>query len=189
MDETTQRKGCAGRQAQVEAYVDGDVDAAATAALAAHLAGCPACAQATGLARQVREGLQALPLLPCPESVMAGLAAQLRSARRERWRGWWAGWRRPLWQPLGAALVVATFVVFGVRLARQEPTPETGQPGAAAVAGARDVALAERQVKWALAYVSQVGERTGLTVRSAVDSAVVAPLRGGIHRPGAGGSL
>jgi len=140
----------------IDPYLDGELDGEEAAGLETHLERCPACARELRLARQVRDGLRGLPLLTCPEGVIERVEEQIRAARWNRLREWIAAWRIPLWRPVGVlavALLIAAAAVFQQR--ERGPSPE-------------EVALAERQVKWTLAYLGQVGQRTGATVRDEV---------------------
>ena len=56
------RLDCRGAEPRVEAYVDGDLSAASSAAFKAHVEGCAACAAELGLARRIRGELRALPV-------------------------------------------------------------------------------------------------------------------------------
>ena len=143
---------------RIEPYLDGELDGGEVSGLEAHLEQCAACAGELRLAGQVRDGLRELPLLACPEGVVDRVQERIREARWNRLREWIAGWWSPAWRPIGAvavgvALLIGATTVYQQR--EQGPSPE-------------EVALAERQVKWTLAYLGQVGQRTGMTVRDQV---------------------
>jgi anti-sigma factor RsiW len=172
MSAVESERNCAWTQARLEAYLDGETLAEEVRELETHLEGCAACARQWALARQVQHSLRELPRLACPEHVVQAATARLRRRQIAAWRSrlfrWLTGWRLPVWQP-AAAVVLVLLVALAVdqRDRAQEPT-------------AAEVALAERQARFALAYVGQVGRSTGRTVREQVIRTwVVEPLTRG----------
>jgi anti-sigma factor RsiW len=163
---------CTWTLARLEAYLDGEALAAEVAELDAHLEGCSACARQLALARQVRQSLRELPRLACPERVVAAATARLRQRQAASWRSrlsrWLTGWRLPVWQP-AAAVVLVLLVALAVDQRGREPEPT-----------AAEVARGEREARFALAYVGQVGRNTGRTVRDQVIRTwVIEPLESG----------
>ncbi|MFA6110083.1 MAG: zf-HC2 domain-containing protein [Candidatus Latescibacterota bacterium] len=172
---------CAWTLARLEAYLDGETLAEELGELETHLAGCAACARQLTLTRQVRQSLRELPRLTCPERVVAAATARLRQRQVASWRSklsrWLTGWRLPVWQP-AAAVGLVLLVALAVDQRDREPEPT-----------AAEVARAEREARFALAYVGQVGRNTGRAVRDQVIRTwVVEPLtrgaREGLHPRG-----
>lgn len=79
-------------------------------AVAAHLAGCPACQREFALLRQMRASLQAAEAPPAPAGFAAGVMARIAAADREPAHGWrvlLTGWKRV------AAATAALLLVAG----------------------------------------------------------------------------
>jgi len=64
-------------------YQDGALDAAAAAALAAHLRGCGECADCAGSLLAVREALRGLPPDPAPPELLPGILAAVEGEDRD----------------------------------------------------------------------------------------------------------
>ncbi|MEW6752580.1 MAG: zf-HC2 domain-containing protein [Candidatus Latescibacterota bacterium] len=161
---------CAWAQERLEPYLDGELPAAEASALQTHLHSCSACATELQRAERVLAGLRALPVCACPPHVAAAAWARLQALgshqRRQRARDWLDGWLVPHWRVAGAATVGLVLVLAA------------GYQHTRAAARAREVARAQAQVEWTLAYVGELGRRTGLTVREqVVRPHVVAPVQ------------
>jgi anti-sigma factor RsiW len=110
----------------VQAELDGELDAAAAAALAAHRAECPVCRAAAAELAQARGLLAASPrdelYYAMPDDVRARLAARLSGAAsparpRLQARGGWGWWSRRWWPApagfgLGAACAAAVALLM-----------------------------------------------------------------------------
>lgn len=163
---------CAWTLARLEACLDDEALVEERGELEAHLADCAACARQLALARKVRQSLRELPRLACPERVATAAGVRLRRRQTAAWRprlsSWLTGWRLPVWQP-AAAVALVLLVALAVDRRDREPEPTVAE-----------VARAERQARFALAYVGQVGRSTGRTVRDQVIRTwVVEPLTRG----------
>jgi anti-sigma factor RsiW len=156
----------------LEPYVDGDLPAEEAFRLQEHLAGCPACAAELVLAEKVQRELRALPLPDCPPGVLekvrqAGKGEVVRfprEPRRERTLG-----RRIA--AVAAALILSVgggalfFHVEQVQRERQQ------------------IAQAELEARYALAYIGKLSRRTGLDIRDQIlQKHVVAPTTRGLTR-------
>jgi anti-sigma factor (TIGR02949 family) len=164
----------------IEPYLDGDLPVSEADHLASHLEICPACTRELRLARQVQQGLRAMPQLTCPAAVSSEVQQRIDEPRRLRL--WTSGPALPLrgWRPAGALAVAAMLLIAALTVFDSAETDPS----------AREVALAERQVRWTLAYLGQVGQRTGITVRDGViRDRVVAPLEKNIRTLMEGQSL
>jgi anti-sigma factor RsiW len=91
-------RSCAHVSADLSAYLEGDLDAAAAAAVRAHLDGCAACRSELELTRLSVGALRRLPDLPPPAAILTGVRARLQP------------------QPLQRRLLGARFRQFGVPL-------------------------------------------------------------------------
>ncbi len=159
--------------ARLEAYLDGDLPPAEHDAFerAAFAPDAEAAWDAElFLARQIRDGLRALPQPACPprltDAVLARARHQARADRSQRLRAWiarhWAAW----WQPALAMTVLLALVLSATLVERAEP------------ALSPEVARARAEVEWTLAYLSEVGRQTGRTVRhDVIEMRVVSPVQ------------
>ena len=147
----------------LEAFLDGDLEAAEAARIKKHLEGCPACAAELALAERIQRELRSLPQLDCPPEVLervqrasgkvlpfAAPAGSAPSSRRSSLRPRLAA---------AAALVALTLGGGLVFLQFQE---QSQQPSAA------EVARAEREARFALAYFGKVSRRASLDLRDQV---------------------
>jgi len=146
---------CRAAQKKLSAYLDGELPAEVSAAIAEHMSACPRCAE--GLARQqaLSKALDALPVVAAPE----GFA---RSVRREaeRRRVFPLPWApAPVVARAAAMLAVAAGVVMGglmsasaagVRQATAQAAQEDGATDlSASILGAvPEGSLAETYLEW-----------------------------------------
>ena len=160
-------------QERLEPYMDTELPDDERSALEAHLRICTSCSAELETARKVQETLRILPAQAAPEQITAKVYAHARADLRARRRTWLQSWTTD-WRPVLGMAVAAILLIFTtIGLQDQEPT-DTMTPA--------EIARAERQVKWTIVYLSQVGRRTGLTVRDEViGSRIVRPLRRSIQ--------
>jgi len=167
----------------VEAYLDGDLPLPDATRFEHGLAG-EDWAEAVDLARQIQAGLQAQPQLFCPPHVTQTVLREVRRRARASWiqrlqARAEARWRA-MWQPALAMAVLVTLVVSAALVGRTPPAPGYEQA---------EVAVALEDVKWTLAYLSEVGRQTGRSVRRDVlEPHVVEPMQRAVgivmdHRP------
>ena len=176
MNRSEREFDCSWVQERIEAHLDGELPDGEANGLETHLRECAGCAAELELAEQVRGGLRMMPLLKCPdpvvEEVYERVRGELRATRRRRLREWMDSWRAPLWRPVAAALVVV--LMIGGAVTYQDREPEVSPA---------ELARAELQVKWTLAYLSQMGRRTGGRVRDDVLwERVVEPIQKSVNR-------
>lgn len=126
----------------LEAFVDGELEAAVEDRVRTHVAGCRRCRESLGLAGRIRHELAEL-AVPCPDGVEEGLRRRL--AARER-----PSWRQAL-RLLPIAATIAALAVLGVvlllRSGEAKPDPA-------------EIAAAEEQIRLALSYVGEVSLRS-----------------------------
>ena len=125
--------------------------------------------------------LRQLPAQRCPDRVVERVMDRVdeesppaEGARRihrrpRRWQGIGGGWLRPALVGSLAAVVLALAIDTGRRSLRPTPPPEHYT--------ADEIADAEEALKWTVAYLSNLGARSGEAVRNEVfSSGVVRPL-------------
>lgn len=177
---------CARAQVLLEPHLDGELSPARREQFEAHLRSCAGCREELMAAQALRSGLRALPRWRCPEEVLhkvlarveaeagrsAGLAGSVAA-------GFVARLGAAIWRPaLAAASIAALALGIGI-LAR---APRTG-------ASAADLVRAEREARWALAYVAELTGRTamqdvvGEVVAGVIGKQVIAPVTDAVQRP------
>lgn len=169
--------------ARLEAFLDGTLPAADREACAAALRADPAWQAELALARRIRQGLHALPVEPCPPAVTAAVLAHARRHAAPPWPERLAAWidaqAAVLGRPVLAMAVLVLVVVAASLVGRPQPAPQT-----LAAASEAEVEQALAEVRWTLAYLSEVGRQTGRSVRRDVlEERVVAPVHEAIAAP------
>lgn len=150
---------------KIESYLNGELTAVEQAEIAAHLASCPECRADLAFAQRIADTLHSLPQERCPDRVIERVYERVvppRSTFRDRWRV-------PTWRPVligsCAALLLAVTALIGQK---EMTTPRYAEA---------DIRAAEREARWALAYIGLLGERTGKTVKSSViDERIILPV-------------
>jgi anti-sigma factor RsiW len=159
---------------RIEAYLDGDLAADEAAAFAYHLGDDEAWGEELFLAAEIQGVLREMPIPPCPSHVAPAVLAEARrrhrSGLRKQFQARLAGLWADTWRPAFAMAVLVVLVVSASLIGNT-----TRQPDAAA---SEEVQLALADVKLTLAYLSEVGRRTGTSVRQDVlESHVVLPVQ------------
>jgi anti-sigma factor (TIGR02949 family) len=149
-DETT----CAWMLDMIEPYLDGEVSGEDASRLESHLLTCPACAEELAFAKRTQHTLRHLPQQRCPDSVVNAVVDRI-------------GPERPAPQRRHAAVAALVFAVAVAVLVGDRPSPPSVTP--------EELALAEQQVKWTLAYIGEISRRTAFTVRDDVFESRIAP--------------
>ncbi len=149
--------------AHVEAYLDDDLPADERLLFEQGLADARWDAELF-MARQIREGLRALPEPVCPPRVTEAVLAQTRRAARASWLERFHTWMQQqfvvLWQPALAMTAVLMIVVSAVLIGRPDTQEPPYQPA--------EVEQALAEIKLALGYVSEASRQTGKVVRDDV---------------------
>jgi anti-sigma factor RsiW len=113
-----------GFEAQLDAYLDGELATVDARELEAHLAHCPECTRFRDGRLKLRAAITArVPAFPAPDTLRARVRAALGAAAGERIRQ-----RFPLrgaWRPLAVAASLAVVAVGSWRLALQRAAGET----------------------------------------------------------------
>ena len=165
---------CSLAQASIEPYLDQELPTGRAAEIEAHLRECEACACELALAVEVRTALQNLPQKSCPDWVSDAVLAQVGANRRvERRPRLWhsiSSWLTPAWRPAVVTAALVALLVIALEVGPRKPPPATVSP--------EEVARAEAEVKWTLAYLGEMGLRAGFLVRDEViESQVVEPVK------------
>jgi len=167
---------------RLEAYLDGDLPTDELAPVESHLAMCGNCTRELELARQVQSTLHALPEQTCPDAVVEaaarridGLPAPAAPPITERLSGWWHQFMHPIAAAAAMLLVVAMTVFIGQE--QHYNSTASLSPEDTLELTAEEIALAKAEIKWTLAYLGDVGRRSGLAVRDdAIINHVVKPV-------------
>jgi anti-sigma factor RsiW len=176
---------CARAQALLEAYLDGELSSGRAGRLELHLRGCAGCREELAAAGAIHAGLRSLPRWSCPGVVVREVFARIEAEARRRNRfgeriaavAFWAG--RAPWRPALAGTSVAA-LGLGIWLLSRPPVPS---------APAEDLVRAEREARWALAYVAEwsgpaaMQSVIGEVVGDVIGRQVIAPVTEAVRRP------
>ena len=108
---------------ELNAYIDGELDAAARSRVEAHMESCAACRETVGELRTVSQALQALPGAQAPRS-FALREADVKPMPAQR-AGWLAG-ATPLLGGVATVAFLAFFVLVGVDVADRSADSDAG---------------------------------------------------------------
>jgi anti-sigma factor RsiW len=112
-----------GFEAQLDAYLDGELAALDARELEAHLSECPACAQFRDERLELRSAISAgVPAFPAPDVLRQRVRAALKTAARAPAPDRWS--LRGLWRPLAMAASLAVVAVGSWNLALQRAAGE-----------------------------------------------------------------
>jgi anti-sigma factor (TIGR02949 family) len=156
---------------RIDPFVDGDLPDTEALTLSRHADTCSICAEEITLAQSLQEVLNELPTPVIPVDLTARVFTQIELEERERSRAKWRTildrFKMPAWRPAIGVLAIILVVLAGSRFWPWGQENNMELPAEAALTQ-QDLALAEEQAKWALAYISDIGLRTGKTVRDDV---------------------
>lgn len=153
----------------LEAYVDGELPLEERRRVEAFVEADDEAARRLDLARRVQALLAASEPPACPPEVTRTVLATADRPPLRRVRSSFGAVLRP---SLAAAALVAVVVASALVGPRPAPTPETADVSAA------EVEQALHDARWALAYVSDVGRRTGRSIRhEVIEERVAEPLQ------------
>jgi anti-sigma factor RsiW len=167
-------------QERVDAYLDGDLSPAESAAANLHLGRCPVCAEELQLARQVAGSLRALPAMTCPDSIPEAVRERIGAAGNAQWGvkpwPWYYRWQEFFRRPavIGVATALLFVVITAVMGNQQQPQPAYTQA---------EIEEAKLDAKLALAYLGKYTTRAGETVRDDVfEQGLIAPIMRAVQR-------
>lgn len=161
---------CADVLERLEAWIDGDLDDGAAAAVKAHVDRCESCRAEQELAKTVVAELRALPEFDLPERVLQAVREKTRSKLAEGLREFFGGFlSRPV--PAFAAVVAVVLMVLVLSPARRPTEPQYTD---------QEVARAVAETRLALAYVGSIAQRAELRVKDRVlnEGAAARTVRG-----------
>lgn len=153
--------GCSSVEPLLEACLDDQLSGSEQSALKDHLARCESCTEELDLARRIQTELHALPPRSCPPVVTRAVLDHAEShpplaVRLRRFRS-----ARQVWQPAFALLVVAALGLGYVGLGYWRPDGPAPPVGPAQKTYTEaEIARAEAEIKLALAYLGDIGQRT-----------------------------
>ena len=153
----------------LEAFLDGDLPAGEATRFQRHLDGCSSCAAELALARKIQSELRALPLPDCPPEVLekvreAGRGEVVAFPRRER----------TLVRRIAAVAAALVLSVGGGALFVHVQQVQRER---------QQIAQAELEARYALAYIGKLSRRTGLDLRDQIlQKHVVSPTARGLTR-------
>ena len=166
---------CEELELRIESLVDGELEAAETAALEEHFEECPTCAKQYRLAIDIRQELRGLPELDAPAHVLEVALNRSRQEEKHRRWSWPSIWQtpRPAWIALGAATAAVLLAVM-VLVPTQDPfVPERSA----------EVERATEEARLALAYLDKLTHRATRNLREdIVQRRVVEPAARGLAR-------
>ncbi len=112
---------------ELNAYIDGELDAAASSRVEAHMESCAACRETVGELRTVSQALQSLPRVQAPRSfALREVDVEPAPARTA---GWLAG-ATPLLGGVAAVAFLAFFVLVGVDVTDRSEDSDAMSAGA-----------------------------------------------------------
>lgn len=156
---------------RVEAYVDNDLSAEETARFEQYAVMDETLGRELEMARQISSGLGGLPAVECPDHVTDHVMATIRREMAEdAWSYLKALVREvllPRLRPTLAMAILVFVVLTSALLGGRTTAPDS------------EVTQALSEVRWTMAYLSDLGRQTGATVRKeALEPLVVV----GMHR-------
>jgi len=115
---------CEGLQAQLNSFLDGELDAAHSVSLSAHLEECPDCRRELAALRSTQAILRAAPVPDGKQAQQFALATFRNSLAAERS----VPQRRPLWQGALASASAVALLAWGVHSLTRKPGQASAQP-------------------------------------------------------------
>ena len=164
---------CADVLEQLDAWIDGDLGDAASAAVKAHIDQCESCRAEQQLAEAVVTELRSMPEFDVPERVLQTVQNTTRPANEKRPGGFFGSFK---FRPAPVLAAVAAVVVMVMVLYPWRRPPELQYTD-------QEVARAVAETRLALAYIGSVAQRAELRVKARVlDQGVAAQTVRGVQR-------
>jgi anti-sigma factor RsiW len=164
------RDGASWYDERVEAYVDADLPVDERIAFGSRLVTDPRLRAQVALAEQVSLSLAAISQPVCPDSLVARLDLISEQAQHggARVRPLQTAWRKSAGWSVGIAASILALVFVGVPALSDRPQDVTPQTSPVTGYTQLEVDRALREVKYALAIVSEAGRYTGAAVMESV---------------------
>lgn len=160
MSDRIPKHDCEWCDERLEPWLDGDLSADETAAVAAHVRDCERCGRQVALARRITTGLRSAPADPCPGRVVETLARETRP-RPSRFHA-----------ALAAGFLAGALALGVVWQMNGDSAP--GRPSRAEIAEAR------ADLELALGYVAAAGRAAGRDVGNVLAGEAMHPIRSGL---------
>ncbi len=171
MNRFKHHSNCRWTRERIDRFLDAELDGGDLMTFQGHVDVCSGCRRELARAETVLRELHSLPDLHCRDEVVDRALAAAQAAPVARHR---AGRRSPAWWPfpvfrpaLAGALILALVLssLWVANRSRSDFTPA-------------DVADAEEELKWTLAYLDDIGRRSSMTAMDkAFQTGMVGPLR------------
>ncbi len=121
------------------------------------------------LSKQIQRSLRATVIEPCPPHVARNIMAHVRQDIRSSWwsriQAFLLGLSPSQLRPVMALALLLVIAISTLQLVKVDPAPQA------------EVHQALDEVKWTLAYLSDVGKSTGSTVKtSVIENQIVNPM-------------
>jgi len=173
MSQCAEFECCADVLERLDAWIDGDLDAAEADAVKVHVDHCESCRKEHHLAEAVVVELRSMPVFNVPERVMQTVRKDTRPPLVERFRVFLEDFRiRPV--PAFAAVAVVILLVLVDSPWRRPAEPQYTD---------QEVARAVAETRLALAYVGSVAQRAELRIKERVfNEGVAAQTVRGVRR-------
>lgn len=158
---------------RLDAWIDGDLDDGASAAVRAHIDRCQSCRAEQQLAEVVLAELRSMPEFDVPERVLQTVRNTTRSAHENRPGNFFGSFR---FRPAPALAAVASVVVMVLVLSpwRRASEPQYTD---------QEVARAVAETRLALAFVGNAAQRAEIRVKARVlDQGAAAQTVRGVRR-------
>ena len=164
---------CAWVRDNLDEHLEGVLPESQARLIADHLKSCDGCRNELLLAQKIQETFSRMEEKECPSAVRHRVLSTVRVKNRKVQRSWsWktiGNWlpftRRPLLAPLAVAAMLAVVTFIGLQLRKPQPVDS------------RELARAEIEVKWTLAYLSEVSRKSSVFVGEEIISGqVLAPV-------------
>lgn len=172
MARSDKENACLWVEENIDAYLDGELAAFEVSRLEAHLSECSTCSQELELARRVQSTLRTFPQQRCPDRVVAAARDQVegitRSTKLFHPRTWIPRWYERRWQVATVAAMALIALVVGLVIIQPQQSRTTVDP--------EELARAEQQVKWTLAYIGNVSQHSASIVYEEVIESELEPL-------------
>lgn len=172
MAKSDKETNCLWAQGVIDSYIDGELSGVEASRLESHLSACSVCTEELELARRVKSTLRDFPQQHCPDRVVAAALDQVESKagptkKYHPW-AWVARWYGRRWQLAAVTAMFLTVLIAGLILMRPQRPTTTVSP--------EELARAEQQVKWTLAYVGHISQRSASIVYGEVIESELQPL-------------